>query len=243
MKLYVFQSGSIRTVRRLIVRDGGETPLVVPVFFFLIVHPKGNVLYDGGQPASAIGDDRRGPPNRPYVSILSAEDLAVNQLGKVGLDPSAITHVVLSHLHEDHAGDLGAFPNAQYVLQRAELDHGANRQMLSPLGLNLRLLEADDPGDLFGDHAVQILPTPGHTPGHQSLLLRPTAGPAVLLTGDSVYTEDQLNDGLPVGVEWSAKVACATLERIRRLRAAGVRIVTGHDSANLAVLPLAPRAV
>ena len=239
MKLYFFQCGFIRTKRRLLVKDGGDAPFVVPVPFFLIVHPKGNLLYDCGQPIFAVDDDKNPPFDRDYVSIMSQDDYAPIQLWKAGLASSDISHVVISHMHSDHAGALGSFPNAIHFIQRAELEYGDNQLAIEKLKLKLKILDGEDFLDVFNDGRVKIMFTPGHTPGHQSLLLELPKGGPVLLAGDSVYTEEILAGSLP-GVASDFETEKLSIKKIIEMRFKEIRIVTGHDPIAWIKMKLAP---
>jgi len=226
--------------RHLLVKDcAPDQPYEVPVPFFLIVHPRGNVLLDTGEPKSAIAV-RPDPANR-YLPVMTAAEYVTVQLAeKLDLRPADITHVIVSHLHSDHGGGLGEFPDAVHYLRRAELQDGDNAARLAPL--RLKLCELDDTADydLFGDGLVRIIPTPGHTPGHQSLLLNLQHWGPTLLAVDSVYTEDVLRDGgLPaVAADWD--VTRRTLDRIRAMRRSGIRVLTGHDPDAWSRFKLAP---
>ncbi len=109
----MFQSGSIR--RKKLLEKGSEmdTPFEMPVLFFLIVHPDGNVLFDTGQPPSAVDCKTHGN----YIPVMTETDDVAEQLKKVGLRTTDITHIVLSHLHSDHAGRLEAFKGTVCYIQ------------------------------------------------------------------------------------------------------------------------------
>jgi len=212
----------------MLLKDGGDEPFRVPVLFFLITHPKGNLLYDCGQPLSAIGDERRPPFDRDFVSLMSEGDFAANRLRSSGVPAEDIDYVVISHMHSDHAGGLGSFPNATHFIQRSELEHEGSQRSIAGLRLKLQVLNGDDLCDVFGDGAAKILFTPGHTPGHQSLLL----SSKLLLAGDSVCVDEILEGNAAPCSAWSFEASSSTLERIRRMRSAGAEIIAGHSSAS-----------
>ena len=227
MKLYLFQCGTIRTEKyRLAAGADPKEEIEVPVPFFLIRHPLGNVLFNAGQPRSMIGHASAGA----YRAQMSEEDFIVPQLAKLGLKPEDIDRIVLSHLHSDHAGGLEAFSCTLCYLQRAEYEFS-----MCPCKSGLRtvlLKGAEEDGyDLFGDGTVRILFTPGHTPGHQSLLVNLKETGPVLLTADSVYLAEILNEEILPGVFHSREETVRTIARIRELRRNGVKIITGHDPA------------
>lgn len=258
MKLYFFQCGTLKSQKQLFTMGRGlGEPFEVPVPFFLIDHPKGKVLYDTGNALQVAQDKVRHWGESvvaAYNPIMTEDDFVVNQLLIMGVQPEEITHVVLSHLHLDHAGGTGAFPNAEYIVQRSEL-HYAYVPDFFQAGAYIRadfdkpqlkwlLLEGehDEGFDLFGDGTLRILFTPGHTPGHQSLLVNlPEWGPT-LLTGDSIYTQEILDEDVLPGLVYSPSDAVRSIRKMRFLhRNHNIRIITGHDPDNWPSFQLAPK--
>ena len=221
MKLFMFQCGTIITKKHLLV-EGSESnkPFKVPVPFFLIEHLDGNVLFDTGQPMSAANCATAGN----YIPVMNEADHISSQLGKTGLRTTDISHIVLSHLHSDHAGGLNAFRSAICYIQKEEL--GNDNMNTYPL-LNWRVISGDH--DIFGDDAAKIVFTPGHTAGHQSLLVNLEKWGKTLLTGDAVYTEEILGDNVMPGVFDDREDTARTIEKIKAMRRNGVRVIAGHD--------------
>lgn len=236
MKLYLFQCGTIRTKKHLLTGGPVTDELFeVPVPFFLIVHPRGNVLFDTGQPLSAIAEAATGD----YIPVMTDADYVAMQLGKVGLNPGDISHIVLSHRHGDHAGGLEAFRDAECFLQAAELNYGDGQNFIARYPLRWRLLNGDH--DVFDDGGlVKIVLTPGHTPGHQSLLLKLDRWGDVLLAADSVYLDEILDCEVIPGENSRHGDTSETIGRIRRMRRDGVRIIAGHDPVEWQKLKKAP---
>lgn len=233
MKLRLFQCGKIRTKKRLLVAGTGDAEIEVPVPFFLIEHPRGNVLFDTGQPLAAAKATAAGD----YVPIMREEDYAPVQLERIGLKASDITHVILSHAHSDHAGGAEAFPDARLYLREEEA--GGVGENVCPDRCVFKQGE-NELFDVFGDGGVQIVFTPGHSPGHQSLLLELEKWGTVMLAADSAYTEEMLNGGAVPGVFQDHVAARRTIEKLRALRRGGARVITGHDPSAWAELKLAP---
>ena len=257
MKLYMFQCGIIKTQKHFITMGRGiGQQFDVPVPFYLIKHPKGNVLFDTGN-ALATAQDKAKHWGAHVVEnsdpIMSEEDYVVAQLAKVDMKPTDITHVIFSHLHLDHAGGTGDFANAAYYTQKAEMQYAYVpdffqkstyiRADFDKPHLNWQLLNGyqEDFYDIFGDGKLQIIFTPGHTPGSQSLLIKLKKWGPTLLTGDSVYTEEILNDDVLPGVCYSPTDTVQSIRKIRALRRdKGVRIITGHDPIAWTKFRLAP---
>jgi len=153
----------------------------------------------------------------------------------------------------DPAGGFGAFPRAKYLVQRRELEwayvpdfyqRGAYIRADFDKPVKWFFLDGavDDGFDVLGDGRLKIMFTPGHTPGHQSLLVRlPKSGP-FLLTGDCCYTEEILNEDVLPGLVWSPPDTVRSIRRLRHARdQEGARIITGHDPVAWPRFKLAPR--
>ena len=139
-------------------------------------------------PATRLGD--------AYASFevrISADDHIERRLATIGLRPQDIDVVVQSHLHFDHCGGLAWLKRAPVLVQREELAFALDppvyqRDIYMPadfdIGLNFQLLDGDH--DVFGDGRVMVISTPGHTRGHQSLLVR-LDGQTIFLLADAAY--------------------------------------------------------
>jgi N-acyl homoserine lactone hydrolase len=107
------------------MNQGLGDPYEIPVPFFLITHPRGNILYDGGD-ALEVAQDARGHWEdvvEAYEPVMDEDDFVVNQLQRMEVDPASVRYVIQSHLHLDHSGAVGHFPNAEYIVQRRELEY------------------------------------------------------------------------------------------------------------------------
>lgn len=182
----------------------------LPVNAFLVEHPAGLCLFDTGQSVQATGAGYF-PRWQPFFRLarfeLEADDEAAAQLIALGISPQDIRWVILSHLHTDHVGGLAAFGAAEVFVTRREWEragglYGRIRGYLPqywPAGVEPRLLDLDTGGfapfpgsyDLAGDGTLAIVATPGHTPGHASLLVRHEST-KVLLGGDLAHASADL---------------------------------------------------
>jgi hypothetical protein len=126
LRLYFFECGSLKTqVQFIKMNQGLGDPYEIPVPFFLITHPRGNVLYDGGNALEVAQNpgEHWGAVVEAYEPVMGEDDFVVNQLQRMDVDPASIRYVIQSHLHLDHSGAIGHFPNAEYVVQRRELEY------------------------------------------------------------------------------------------------------------------------
>lgn len=149
-------------------------------------------------------------------------------LAEISLAPADVSAVVLTHLHSDHVGWAVVegepyFPNARYVLQRSEFETVGSR-VTSPL-LSAGLLDLVDGRSLVVP-GVEVVPTPGHTPGHQSVLV----GEGLVVTGDVLVHEVQLADPeVSYAYETDSELARFTrLELLADARSRGALLATAH---------------
>ncbi|MBC2595863.1 N-acyl homoserine lactonase family protein [Ruficoccus amylovorans] len=222
MKLNLLQCGSIR-VQRHLIQGGIGGPPEVPVPFFLIEHNGSRILFDVGYGRSAIN----APATGTYVPLMSQEDYVVDQLVRLGLGVDDITHIVISHLHGDHFEGLEAFRDVPCYLQKTELDHVGNTWLSQRYPVDWQWLKGDH--DLLGDGRIQILHTPGHSVGHQSVLLTLDSRVSVFLAADAACYEAAFEQrSLPANI-FDRAAGLETFEKIDALRQAGAQIIYGHD--------------
>ena len=160
--------------------------------------------------------------------------------------PSAITHVVNSHLHFDHCGRNGPFAHATTLLQADEWEAAHHPGPTTYVGVHLDEIEAghiellSGAHDVFGDGTVVCVPTPGHTAGHQSLLVREADRPgadAALLVGDACYLQRMLTDGVFPPFAHDAERQRDTYAVLARYQADGTRLLFSHDVDHWDVVP------
>jgi glyoxylase-like metal-dependent hydrolase (beta-lactamase superfamily II) len=174
----------------------------------------------------------------------------VPQLARLGLKPDDVRYVANSHLHFDHCGGNEFFPRATFFVQRPELEAARRPGFVpsyspSPIDfdhpLDYRMLDGEH--DVFGDGSVVLLPTYGHTPGHQSLLIRD--GKAQLVcAADACYTRENMDRDVLPKILWNPSVMFESLKALRKLRdQAGATMFYGHDPAQWETIPKAPAPV
>jgi glyoxylase-like metal-dependent hydrolase (beta-lactamase superfamily II) len=196
LRLYVFNCGTIKAMS--VTTYGfkeGEVPLRdFIVTCYLVVHPKGTLMWDVGlTPDAALKPDA---PNKPLKA----------QLAEVGYTPADITYLAMSHYHSDHTANANDFASSTWIVQRAEHDTMFTEpppRILAPATFNAlknsktKMLNNED-YDVFGDGKVAIKTAPGHTPGHQVLFLKFKKDGNMLLAGDLYhFPEEQTLNRFP----------------------------------------------
>jgi N-acyl homoserine lactone hydrolase len=197
MRLYVLDCGMLTPTREgveryhITIAEAGETRMPVPCF--LVVHPRGTLLWDTGvipdETVEAQPQGARGSVN-PTVAAFVARSLK-SQLAQIGYAPADIKFVAVSHAHIDHTANLNEFAASTWLTRPAERDFmwAENNPRVNPSFYTrlknspIVLLDKDE-HDVFGDGQVVIKAAPGHTPGHQVLVLKLAATGSVMLSGD-----------------------------------------------------------
>lgn len=246
-RLHVMHCGGDRTPRSMSDPLGPDPGRLVysPLLCGVVEHPAGNVLFDTGFHPRWLDVGSLGE----MTIELSEADLMPQRLADIGLTPDDIAVVVLSHLHSDHAGGLEHFRHAEVLVQRAEREFAGQRPPYQAdlfdsrdFDLDLRWRELEGEHDVFGDGAVVLVPTPGHTPGHQSAVVSlPKA--TVILAGDVSYHLEPMRARRLSAVVWQADAMLASwlkLEAIERDR--GAQIVLSHEVSFRDSVRLAPAA-
>ena len=240
LELFLFDSGTLAL-------DGVE----VPVPFFLLRHPDGDVIVDGGNPATVARDPRAhwGGLADIFEVHMSEDQHCAAQLSRLGVEADSVRYIVQTHLHIDHTGALGHFPEATVVVHERELE--AARAAESPEATGYVRADYDRPElrwrtwsgnlDLFGDGTVRLIETPGHSAGHTSLLLRLEETGPVLLTADASDNRDQWEGRAHPRALHSRESANRSMEQLRALALqTSAMVVFGHDPENWAGLARAP---
>ncbi len=202
------------------------TKVYNPYFMYVITHPRGNGLFDTGvHPQMATDPEARlGPAAASFEVLMTSEDGVEGRLATIGLKPGDIDIVVQSHLHFDHAGGLEWLTHAPVLVQREELSFARRPPVYQRLiyvpadfehGLDWRELDGDH--DIFGDGRLVALSTPGHSRGHQSLMVRLDSGQTVILLADATYLVEKMRERALPAVVWSPDAMVASWERIEAL--------------------------
>jgi glyoxylase-like metal-dependent hydrolase (beta-lactamase superfamily II) len=214
----------------------GDLKLQFVFSCYLIKHGDDYMLWDTGHSMTA-------PNVAPKVSL-------VDYLAKIDLKPDQIKYVGISHYHADHTGQVASFPKATLLIGAREWEAITSPKPAE--GVNYKPFESWIKGDskvepqtldkdVFGDGTVIMLRTPGHTPGHSSLLVKlPQTGP-VIITGDAVhFRENWDSDGVPA-FNYDRAQTVASIERLKQM-ASNLKavVIIQHDARDIEKLPVFP---
>jgi N-acyl homoserine lactone hydrolase len=184
-------------------------------------------------------------PNAPKVGI-------VERLAEVKVKPEQVKYVGISHFHGDHTGQLSPFANATLLIGKGDWDgvtanppmQGANAAGFKDwMGASARKVEPLTlDKDVFGDGTVMVIRTPGHTPGHSSLLVR-TKSKNFLLIGDAAhFHENYDSNGVP-SFNYDRAQTVASMERLKKIAAnLNATVIIQHDMRDIGKLPAFPAA-
>ncbi|HEV8230359.1 MAG TPA: N-acyl homoserine lactonase family protein, partial [Candidatus Limnocylindria bacterium] len=174
-----------------------EERVLAPVWSALLRTPEGNVLFDTGlHPVHVDRPDATFGPQSGLTVVMRREDAIVARLASIGVKPEDIAIVVNSHLHFDHAGNNGAFPRATFVVQGEHLAFAKGKPNFPGVYWDiaeLRYLPVS--GRTRVASGLEVVPTPGHAPGHQSLVVDLKETGRVVLAGDAAFTRANLERG------------------------------------------------
>jgi glyoxylase-like metal-dependent hydrolase (beta-lactamase superfamily II) len=219
---------------------GLSGPMRMPVGAFLVEHPKGTLVFDTGMHPEVLRSKARLRSLGELFEVELDEDGTVaGQLAALDVDADAVDLAFCSHLHFDHAGGLALLPNARVVVQAREWRAGFKERLVEAglynpddFDLGHERHELDGEVDLFGDGSVVALPTAGHTPGHQSLLVEGR----LLLAGDACYCRYALDHDATPAFGYDLDAMRVVYADLRAREAAGVHLVFSHDEQQWATL-------
>ena len=215
---------------------------------YLIKHARGYMLWDSGF-ADSLADKPDGMQGNRGMVMKRKQTLAA-QLAELGVAPTDVKFLAFSHTHSDHVGNANMFTAATLYMQQAEYDaaFGPEPSKFGFVASNYDKLRASPvvkltgDYDVFGDGSVTILSTPGHTPGHQSLLLRlPKVGP-VVLSGDLVHFRANFDARRVPSFNFNQEQSLQSIDKVAAiLKSEHAQLWINHDSAQTATIAHAPQ--
>jgi len=179
-------------------------------------------------------------PADPKATHWYRPKTLASQLEQLGVKPADIKIVAVSHTHPDHVGNVEMFPQSMLLVQKAEYEWpGANNAPRFKPEHPVTKLEGDK--DVFGDGSVTIISTPGHTPGHQSLLVKLPKTGALLLSGDAVHFKSNWdNRGVPAGNTGQDETRASMQKMADIMAREKAQLWINHDKAQRDTLKMSP---
>lgn len=236
-RLYVIDCGTLVYNRpedyQLTREQVADTNMSVPCF--LVLHPKGILLFDTGLSDRLVGRPLYENVDGGYGQIKF--NTLRGQLADIGVTPADITYLAISHSHFDHVGNANDYAGSTWLTQKAELDFmfgpGADKAYLPLYDALARAHQVAFHGDhdVFGDGTVILKFTPGHTPGHQSLYVKLVHTGGVVIAGDLYhYAEERTLHRIPKEEETTDTPASRDMIE-RFLKENNAQLWIGHSTA------------
>jgi len=245
MRLYVFDCGLLNISPEGVARyhvtpaEVGETRMPVPCF--LVAHPRGTLMWDVGViPDEVVETAARGGAHydvNPTAAAVVRWTLK-SQLATIGYTPADITYVAISHAHKDHSANLNEFAASTWLVRPAERQFmwqpGNERvepSFYKALEHSKSIALDQDDYDVFGDGKVVMKAAPGHTPGHQVLILQLASAGRVMIAGDLYhYPAERTFHRPPPDNEFNVQQSAASRAMIEEyLMKTGTTIWIEHD--------------
>ncbi len=257
LRLYVLDCGLINVNRagteryNVTPEEVGETRFVVPCF--LIAHPRGTLMWDLGivpdDTVEARARGEQGNPTATAEAVAPVKRTLASQLAEIGYRPQDITYFAISHAHGDHVANANLFAASTWLARPAERafmwedgNTRVNRTYFDRIEKSKTVNLDRDEYDVFGDGSAVIKSAPGHSPGHQVLVLNLAATGRVMLAGDLYhYPQERTLHRQPPATEFSVEQSAASRTMIEEyLKRTKTEIWIEHDFAANAKLKKAP---
>jgi glyoxylase-like metal-dependent hydrolase (beta-lactamase superfamily II) len=256
LRLYVFDGGVLASeTARYRLTDADVEAVELSVASFLIVHPRGVLMWDAGAVADherggGVGFEQRLLRRDGQERFVKLAPTLVSQLAAAGYKPQDVTYLALSHYHWDHTADANLFAGATWLVEKREHDAmfgadppgGTRPETFSALKNSHTVIIDKDEHDVFGDGTVIIKQAPGHTEGHAVLYVKLAKTGPVVLSGDLYhYPAERTLGRLPTFEvsEEQTKESRADVERF--LQRTGAQLWIQHDLVGFRKLKLAPQ--
>lgn len=220
--------------------------------FYLVDHPEGLVVVDTGLShdmldAPAEYGQHGADHMEAFLPVIDygPEHHPRARLEDAGYAPEEVDYVVMTHLHSDHAGHVDTFPDAEFLIQREELRYAHWPVPVQDVfylegdfdvlrGPEYDVTPLHDGYDVFGDGSVRTLPTPGHTPGHQSVVVELPESGTVVLGADVAHQQDGYDREHLAAFNWDLSESVASLREVKALaREQEADVFVTHDAEHL----------
>ncbi len=208
-----------------------------PIFSVFVRSSAGNVLIDTGLNPDGVKEPEKawGPRAKLLPPILKEEDDIRNRLKEMGVETQDIDIVINTHLHWDHTGGNRFFSTAQFFVQKSEYRFALYPD--TPLAASYMANHFDFPlrynlveGDREITPGIHVITSPGHTPGHQSVLIYLHETRPFIISGDAVYTMENVEKNIAPGNQWSLSAAMDSMAKLKNIRdRERGQLVPGHE--------------
>jgi len=237
-RLYVFDCGQIIIPDMAVVSpDYPHGPYFMVDSCYLVKHAQDYLLFDTGigDAVAAMPDGKKG-----NISLFFVTKTLATQLAQIKVAPSDIRYLAMSHTHGDHVGNIEMVPQSMMLIQKAEYEwptkDGSPR--INPQH-PVKLLTGDY--DAFGDGSAVLVSTPGHTPGHQSLLVKLKQSGAILLSGDAVHSRADWDERRVTAFDVDKDQTRASFDRIAAvLKQNNAQFWIGHEKSEAPLRKYSP---
>lgn len=218
---------------------------------YLIRHGDRLFMWDSGL-SDSIADKPEGVTSANGLLTMWVRKTLASQLAAIGVASTDVTDLAVSHFHSDHVGNANLFSSAKLYIQDAEYaaafgPDASKFGFAPPLYEKLKaneMLKLNGDHDVFGDGSVVILSTPGHTPGHQCLLVRLPERGTVILSGDMTHFHENWTERRVPSRNFNKQQSIQSMERIAALLSAEhAELWINHNKTQSATIPKAPQAV
>jgi len=225
MDLEIIKNGYLECDKGFVTLGRGMGKIIrIPVYCFLVRHKRGNVLIDTG---FSKNFEQTWGNRLSYFKPILEEDI-VSYLKDI-----KINYIINTHLHIDHSENNPEFKDAEIIVQKQELEFAKDPKPYQKLAypdkiedLNYKIIDKNM--DLFDDKTIQVIRTPGHTPGHQSILVNNNT----FIAGDACYSYENLKYYCLPGILWNPDKIMECYDMIRKLK--DIKVIYGHQELNQA---------
>lgn len=251
-RMYVIGCGEnhVKDMARWSSADAGKS-VVFLNHCYLIKHARGWMLWDTGN-ADRLASMPNGLTNPAIGLTAFMRKPLAESLKEIGVAPADIQHFAMSHFHADHSGNANLFGVSTLYMQAAEYDavFGPEPQKYNVAVANFEKLRGakavklSGDHDVFGDGSVTIVAAPGHTIGHQVLLVRLARTGPVVLSGDMVHYSGNWNAKRVPSMNFNADQSAKSMQMVEQLMArTGAKLWINHDPEQGKAIPKAPQYV
>jgi len=213
-RLYVLDCGEAHVADQSRWSPGVNVgkPIDISDNCYLIHHKLGWMIWDTGVPDSIAAMKEPAPGPTPWRRTKTLEA----QLTALGVKPADIKYVGISHTHGDHIGNVDLFPAATVLIQKAEYEWAFSNDK-KPFNPEHPAQKLEGDHDVFGDGSVTIISTPGHTPGHESLMINLPKTGWIVLSGDVAHFQENYDNRRVPGMNTDKEKTVTSMQRVADL--------------------------